>query len=251
MTQSIPDNFETFLRACVSDSRLQRFEEVLAHRTRHLTVVLENIYDPYNASACLRTCDCFGVQDVHVVEAMNQFKPNPDIALGASKWLTIHRFANDEQPDITQQEPDRRNRVHSVEATATAECFAKLRADGYRILATSPRQNSTPLDAVSVTEKTAIVFGAENFGVSEFAIAEADALIHIPMFGFTESFNISVSAAIILQHMTSLLHASEIPWRLSDVEAQAIRELWVQTTLGPRLAPLRRRFEHQQQKLQQ
>ena len=195
------DNFETFLRACVSDGRLQRFEEVLQHRTRHLAVVLENIYDPYNASACLRTCDCFGVQDVHVVESMNQFKPNPDIALGASKWLTIHRYACDDETDVIAQEPDRRLRVHSPVTTATAECFEKLRATGYRILATSPRQNSTPLEEISVTEKTAIVLGSESFGVSEFTIAEADELIHIPMFGFTESFNISVSAAIMLQQM--------------------------------------------------
>lgn len=244
------DNFETFLRACVSDSRLQRFEEVLTHRTRHLTVVLENIYDPYNASACLRTCDCFGVQDVHVVESRNQFKPNPDIALGASKWLTIHRYCSQNEADIKPEEPDRRKRVHVPPVMATAECFAKLKATGYRILATSPRQNSTPLEEICVTQKTAIVLGAETSGVSEFAIAEADELIHIPMFGFTESFNISVSAAIILHRMTSLLHTSEVPWQMSDMETQAIRELWVRTTLGSKVAPLRRRFEHQQRKSQ-
>jgi tRNA (guanosine-2'-O-)-methyltransferase len=243
------DNFETFLRECVSDNRLQRFEEVLEHRTRHLTVVLENIYDPFNASACLRTCDCFGVQDVHVIESRNEFNPNPDIALGASKWLTIHRYAshNAAQDDINKADQPPSPPVN----TATADCFSKLRADGYRILTTSPRQDSTPLKAVSVTGKTAIVLGAEQVGVSEFAIAEADDRIHIPMFGFTESFNISVSAAIILQQITSHLHASEISWQLTDLEKQAIRELWVRKTLRSRYEPLRRRFEYQQQKQQQ
>lgn len=244
------DNLETFLRACVSDNRLQRFEEVLKHRTRHLSVVLENIYDPYNASACLRTCDCFGVQDVHVVESRNQFKPNPDIALGASKWLTIHQYSS--QNEVGQDPDDDEDRDDRAlpNTTATAECFAALRENGYRILATSPRQNSTPLDAISVTSKTAIVLGSENFGVSDFAIAEADELIHIPMFGFTESFNISVSAAIILQQMASLLHASDTPWQLTEVEAEAIRGLWVRKTLGPRLKPLLRRFDHQQKRAQ-
>lgn len=224
-----------YLGEYVSNKRLQRFDDVLNHRTRHLTVVLENIYQAYNASACLRTCDCFGIQDVHVIESVNHFSPNPDIAKGASQWLSIHRYTDVEE---TSEESN----------AATAECFKELRATGYRILATSPRQDSIPLSEIAIDQKTAVVFGAEKPGVSDFAIEQADELVHIPMFGFTESFNISVSAALILQQMTAQLHEMSINWHLTDLEKQDIRELWVRQSLGPRLAPLIRRYEHERQR---
>ena len=175
-----------FLRQCISDERLQRFDEVLDRRTRHLTVVLENVFHAHNASACLRTCDCFGIQDVHVIESLNNFDPNPEVALGASKWLSIHRYTNHDE-DVSREA-----------SAATARCFESLRSDGYKILATSPVQNSVPLDDVRLDEKTAILFGAEQTGISDFATHEADELIHIPMFGFTESFNVSVSALSLI-----------------------------------------------------
>lgn len=224
-----------FLSQFVSEQRLRRFEEVLSYRTRHLTLVLENVHHAHNASACLRTCDCFGIQDVHIVESLNSFEPNPEISLGSSQWLTIQRH----QSTVTGESTD----VN----VATAECFTRLRDDGYRILATSPRQDSVPLNAVTVDAKTAIVFGAEQLGVSDFGISEADALIHIPMYGFTESFNISVSAAIVLQKLTTQLHSANVAWKLSDAEKQVLRELWVRESLGERVAPLCRRFEQEQQ----
>lgn len=225
---------DEFLRECVFPERLQRFEDVLEHRTRHVAVVLENIYHAHNASACLRTCDCFGIQDVHVIETENAFDPNPDIALGASKWLSIHRYTQGSE----EESPESAN-------AATAHCYESLRAQGYRILATSPRQHSLPLSEVSIDHKTAIVFGAEQVGASDFAIDQADALVHIPMFGFTESFNVSVSAAIILQQLTMQLHTIGLEWRLSELEKQEIRELWVRRSLGAKVGPLTRRFEQE------
>lgn len=222
-----------FLSQNVTEARLQRFEEVLQHRTRHVTLVLENLHHPHNASACLRTCDCFGIQDVHIIESEGHFRPHPDIALGASKWLTLHRY---------QGVPIGPHPQHAI----TASCIETLREQGYRILATTPSSDSIPIQQVPLDQKTAVVFGAEKRGVSEYVLQAADQCVHIPMFGFTESFNVSVSAAIVLQQFTQTLHASAIPWQLSDPERQELLEVWVRRTLGSRADRLIRRFEYQQ-----
>lgn len=226
----VSDTLFEFLKQFVTAERLQRFDDVLAQRTRRLTLVLENIHHAHNASACLRTCDCFGIQDVHIIESQNSFEPNQDIALGASQWLTIHRYCETEA-------------AGQDTSAATTDCLKQLRDAGYRILATSPRQNSLPLDAVSVDERTAIIFGAEQLGVSETAIREADELVHIPMFGFTESFNVSVSVALVFQDLVSRLRASGTEWCLGDDEVQELRDRWVRQSLGSKLEPLCRRYE--------
>lgn len=227
MPQSLPE----YLKQCLTDDRLQRFDEVVKFRTRQLTVVLENVFHEHNASAVLRTCDCLGIQDVHVIESQNSFAPNVEVALGASKWLTIHNYRSVQEPS------------DGPLLNVSVDCIRHLKQNGFRVLCTSPRQDSLPLSQVTIDQKTAIVFGAEQIGVSEEAVSESDSLIHIPMFGFTESFNVSVSAAVILQHLTTLLHASDIDWRLTDTEHGELTDRWVRQSLGSRLDPLLRRFE--------
>lgn len=223
----------TYLKQFLMEERLQRLEQILQQRTRHLTVLLENVFHDQNASACLRTVECFGIQDVHVVDSYNEFRPNREVALGASKWLTFHRY----QTQIDGS---------AVEAPSQQEaCFQNLRKKGYRILATSPCSSSTPIHQVDVKQPTAIVFGTEHTGVSEAAIAAADGMIHIPMSGFTESFNISVSVGIILQHLIQQLQNSDTRWQLSREERQSLLLQWVRKSLGQKYAPLMRRF-HQQ-----
>lgn len=232
MSQELSD----YLKQCLTDDRLQRFDEIAKFRTRHLTVVLENVYHEHNASAVLRTCDCLGIQDVHVIESQNSFAPNPEVALGASKWLTVHNYRCRSEPP---------NDPHS---NVSIECIRHLKDEGLRVLATSPRQDSLPLSHVTIDQKTAIVFGAEQVGVSDEAISESDDLVHIPMFGFTESFNVSVSAAVILQYLTALLHASDTDWRLTDTEHGELIDRWVRQSLGSKLEPLIRRFEAEQER---
>ena len=227
MSQSFPE----FLRQFITDERLARFDEVLSHRTRHITAVLENVFHEHNASACLRTCDCFGIQDVHIIESKNSFSPNSEISLGSSQWLTLHRHG----------EP-----AESVDATPeelTLQTITELKNSGYRVLATSPRQNSLPMEQVDLSRPVAVIFGAEQVGVSETAIENADELIHIPMFGFTESFNISVSLALLMQHFTARLRQSDTDWQLPEDARAALHHDWVCQTLGQKLEPLRRRFE--------
>ncbi len=224
------DSLLQFLEEFVSEKRRETFHNVLSHRTRHVTLVLENIFHAHNASACLRTCDCFGVQDVHIVESQNSFKPNKEVSQGASKWLTIQRYT-------------RAIKDSKFDTAATADCIQHLKQQGYRILATSPRQHSKPLQQVTVDQKTAIFFGAEQLGVSDFAISQADELIHIPMFGFTESFNISVAVALVFQHMIGWLKTSGRDWKISAAEQRALYDQWIRISLANKLEPLCRRFE--------
>lgn len=211
----------------MTEERLQRFQEVVSQRTRHHTIVLEDIFHEHNASACLRTCDCFGLQDVHIIESNNTFEPNQEISLGASQWLDIHRYSKDDTEPATPQQ----------------RCYQQLRKQNFRIVATSPRQDSLPLYELDWKEPTAIVFGAEQVGVSSTAIEQADALVHVPMYGFTESFNISVSVALVLQHLMSQLRRSTQDWSLQPDDAEQILSSWIRHSLGEKLAPLLRRFQ--------
>ena len=202
-----------YLSSYVTPERLKLFEKILDNRTSYFTVVLEDIYQSQNASAVLRTCDCFGVQNVNVIENRNEFNVNKEVALGSSKWLTIRKFT------------EKKN--NSLQAIKT------LKNEGFRIVATSPHTNDTLLDDFDIEKgKAAFVFGSELPGISETIMNEADEFVKIPMYGFTESFNISVSAAILLHHLTDKLRkSSTVSWKLSEKEKEVIRLQWLRSTL--------------------
>ena len=202
-----------YLSSFVTPERLTLFETILKNRTFYFTVVLEDIYQPQNASAVLRTCDCFGIQNVNVIENRNIFNVNKEVALGSSKWLTIRKFTEKEN--------------NSLEAIQT------LKKEGFRIVATSPHTNDTLLDDFDVEKgKAAFVFGSELPGISETIMNEADEFVKIPMYGFTESFNISVSAAILLHHLTSKLRQNKnVQWKLTTEEQENIRLQWLRNTI--------------------
>lgn len=186
-----------YLSEYITPERKELFEKVLSSRTRYLTVVLEDIYQSQNASAVLRSCDCFGIQDVHIIENRNQFKVNPDVTLGSTKWLNLHHYREKEQN--------------------TLDCINHLRNQGYRIVATSPHANDTNLEDFDLGKgKAALIFGTELTGISAVVENNADEFLKIPMFGFTESFNISVSAAITLHHLNLRLRQSDIDYLLKE-----------------------------------
>lgn len=180
----------------VSENKRSKFEEFIKYRTKHLTVVLEDIYQSQNASAVLRTCDCVGIQDVHVIENRNEYVLNPEVELGAAKWLNLKKYNKSE--------------FNSIDA------FDTLKRDGYRIIATTPHKHDQLLTDLKLDGKIALVFGTEKRGLSEQAIEAADEYVRIPMHGFTESFNISVSAAICLFYIMDKIRSSEIDWKLSE-----------------------------------
>lgn len=202
-----------YLSGFVTPERLRLFEKILACRTSYITVVLEDIFQPQNASAVLRTCDCFGIQHIHVIENRNKFRINKEVTLGASKWLNIHTY--------------NQKKENSLEAVRL------LKKNGYRIVATSPHHNNQLLPDFDLSKgKTAVVFGSELPGISETISGEADEFLKIPMVGFTESFNLSVSAAIVLYQLNEKLRNQQnIHWQLSEEEKEAIRLQWLRNTI--------------------
>lgn len=200
-----------FLLGFVTGNRIRKFEAALAHRTRYLTIVLEDIYQPHNASAVLRSCDCFGIQDVHIIENRYRYEVNPDVALGSSNWLSLYKYGSD--------------------ADNTGSCLASLKRSGYRIVATSPHEDDFTPETLPLDQKTALVFGTELEGLTGNAKDMADAFVRIPMYGFTESLNISVSAALLLFTLSERLRRSDADWHLSEAERTEIMLQWARSTL--------------------
>jgi len=199
------------LSGFISENKRSLFDRIAPLRTRHVTVVLEDIYQSQNASAVLRTCDLVGVQDVHVIENRNTYKVDQQVALGSSQWVDIIPY-----------------RTHEDNTRA---CMEALRAKGYRIIATSPRGDASTPHSIDLQQPMAFCFGTELTGLSDTLINEADAHLRIPMYGFTESYNISVSAAITLFTVMERLRNSEVDWRLDDAASLALRLQWVRTVL--------------------
>lgn len=202
----------TYLREFSTESRWQRIQEIVSKRTRHLTVVVEDIYQPHNASAVLRSCDGFGIQDVHIIENKNEFEASSQVTIGADQWLTIHRH-------------------NKPRTDNTAQCFAKLKEQGYKVIATTPHKDDTNLNALDISGKTALVFGSEIDGISDRAMELADGFMKIPMYGFSESFNISVSAAVCLYNLTRRLRSSDISWLLSEGEMEELKLKWLRQSI--------------------
>ena len=197
---------------CITDERKALFEELIQKRTTYLTVVLENIYQPLNASAVLRSCDCFGIQDVHVIENYNEFKPDREVAMGASNWLTVNRYDKNENNTI--------------------DCIQSLKNKGYRIVATSPHNSQTDLINFDLSKgKSALFFGTEVEGLSDVVLENADEHLHIPMYGFTESFNLSVSAAICLYEMRMKMEKENINWKMNEDEKDQVLLNWLRYSI--------------------
>ena len=191
----------------VTDNKKELIEEVLTYRTRHITIALEDIYHPQNASAVVRTCDCFGIQDLHIIENKNKYTLNPKVVMGASKWVDL----------IFHNQP---------EASNTLNCISQLKSKGYKILCTSPEKGEKSIHEIEFDQKMALLFGTELTGLSEEALQHADEVVHIPMVGFTESYNLSVSVAISLCILTQKLHYSDLQWQLSKEEKEELKLAW-------------------------
>jgi tRNA (guanosine-2'-O-)-methyltransferase len=208
----------------MTPARRARIKHVLDHRTRHVTVVLEDIFQPHNASAVLRNCDLFGVQDVHIIESRNPFEPNKEVALGTDRWLTLHRYAD------------------APEADARTDCLAALKTAGYAIVATCPHGDAIPIAELPLDAPIALCFGSEKPGLSEQLLEAADLRVSLPMVGMAESFNISVSAALCLYELTAKLRATDHPWPLTEADRLELSLLWARRGLR-NLAEIERRFD--------
>jgi len=202
----------TYLSQFVTIARWEKIRSVLQQRTRYITVILEDIYQPHNASAVLRSCDSFGVQDVHIVENKNIFTITQGVTIGSDRWLTLYRY---NQPGINN----------------TEECLKRLKNEGYIIAATTPHKEQITIEELSVKTKIALMFGSEINGLSEYAQNNADVSVKIPMVGFSESFNISVSAALCLYDVMSRLKKEHNNWELTEIEKLDLELDWLRKSI--------------------
>lgn len=200
------------LKSFVTEKRFRRFQEILNQRTRYITIVLEDVFQGHNASAVLRSCDCFGIQDVHFIENRNTFKTNEEVSMGAAQWLNIYRH----------NEKDVNN---------TEICYKALRNRGYKIVATSPHYQSVSIDKLDVHQPIALIFGAEKEGLSDYALKNADEYVYIPMYGFTESFNISVSAALCMYELNKKIRSSDIHYQIKEEEKEELLLEWLKNSI--------------------
>ena len=202
----------SYLTEFISTMRKDRFDEVIAHRINHLQIVVEDLYQAHNASAVLRSCDCFGVQYVHFIENKNTMKVSSDIALGAEGWVSITK--------------------HNGAENNTRACLQKLKDEGFRIVATTPHKNDITIDQLPVNKKIALVFGTEKDGISQDVMEMADEFVKIPMYGFTESFNISVSAALCMYELTTRIRETVPNCYLNETEKIDIYLDWLMNSIN-------------------
>lgn len=191
----------------ITEAKQEKYDQIAAERTRRLAVVVENLYQEHNASAVMRTCDCFGIQDLHIIERDNKFAVNRDIAMGAGKWVDQYTYSDLKYP--------------------TTKCLNHLKNEGYKIVATTPHTTDNTIFNIDLSQPIALIFGTEQHGLTETALSLADEHVNIPMYGFTESFNISVSAALCLQALRNRLEEQKaLDWKLNEVEQIALKIEW-------------------------
>lgn len=197
----------SYLEDFISEERRDRFISVLEERTKFITVAIEDVYQMHNTSAVIRSCEAFGIQEAHLIEGRFGKRLDKNIAMGAQQWVDVHRY------------------------DSCTEAIGHLRGLGYQIVATTPHTKGVPLVEFSVDSKIALFFGTEKEGLSDEVLSTADSFLTIPMVGFTESLNISVSAAIILQQLTTKLKESNLPWKLKPGEILEKRLDWTKKSI--------------------
>ena len=203
----IDTDYLEFLENILTDNRKEKFLKVLKERTKHFTIAVEDVFQMHNASAVMRSCEVFGIQELHVIEERYGKRIDKEIAMGAQKWVDISTY------------------------DSVTNCIDTLKDKGYQIIATTPHENDCLLEDFDISKPSALFFGTERDGLSEEIIRKADGFLKIPMVGFTESLNISVSAAIIIQNLTNRLRNSDIDWQLIEEEILEKRLDWAKKSI--------------------
>ena len=201
------EKYISYLENFVTENRKKIFKEILEKRTKHFTVVLEDLYQMHNVSAVIRSCDVFGLQEVHIIQKKYDPKLSHAIAKGAEKWLDIFRYDN------------------------TIDTINHLKSEGYQIVATTPHTDDILLPDFDISKPSAFFFGVEKEGLSQTVMEQADVFMKIPMHGFTESLNISVAAALVMYETSEKLRKSPVNWRLTEDEKEEIYLKWLEKSI--------------------
>lgn len=205
--------FNAYLQTFISEQRMQRFVQVAGNRLTNLTLVLAELHDVQNVNAIIRTAECCGLNELHVVESQTRMKRAKSVARGSYKWLrpTIHRDGL--QP-----------------------CLQELKAKGFLIVAADPDPTGATPDSLDITKPIALLMGQEKQGVSDAALTMADAVINIPNYGFTESYNVSVAAAICLYTLSNRMRRAGLAIPPSaEAQEQLLYEWMLKTVRAPEL----------------
>jgi tRNA (guanosine-2'-O-)-methyltransferase len=200
-----------FLKDFIMEDRWTLLQERVAERSRHVTAVLEDIYQPQNASALLRTSDIFGFQDIHIIENKHRYEVNPKVEKGSSKWLDLHRYRG--------------------EGDNSPRCLDTLIEHGYTLVATSPHVDAYSPENLPLDKPIAILFGTEKDGLRADTMERCTHKLRIPMYGFTESLNLSVSAGIILNRLRTRLESAEVDFKLHTAAQEDVLLDWLRKSL--------------------
>jgi len=191
-----------YLCQFITEQRRNLIESRANERTNRLTLVLQDIFHPHNVNAVLRTSDCLGLRDIHVIEGKYAFKTSQNISKGASKWVNVYRH------------PDE------------AACLHTLHKAGYVVFAASPHHEAATPVNVDLSKPIALIFGSEKLGLSSYVLKHADGIITLPMVGFTESLNVSVAAALCAYEITRRLRNEGHSWQLTESESDELKLEW-------------------------
>ncbi len=214
------DERTAYMETFLTDERREVLRRTLSSRTRYMTILTENTFHPQNASALVRHCEAFGVQELHTVETRCKFNPNVNIVRGTDKWV-----------DITRHD-------------STADAIAALKGAGYRLVATTPHRESCTPETFDVERGPfCLVFGTEHAGVTDEIIEAADEYLRIPMCGMVESLNVSASAAILIYMLSQRMRLSpSIDWHLKEADEREMLFRWVMSSVRDAERILERQF---------
>ena len=209
-----------YLTKFITDERREVLERTVDSRTHYMRILTENMFHPQNASAIMRHCEAFGIQQIHTVEDRCKFDPSVNIVRGTQKWVDVEHH------------------------DTTAEALAALKAEGYRIVATTPHRCSATPETFDVTKgKFALVFGTEHAGISDEVIAAADDFLMIPMCGMVESLNVSASAAILIYMLSERIRQTVDGWQLTEEQKLKLLTRWTMSSVRDYERILRRAEE--------
>ena len=206
-----------YMTRFITDERCEVLQRTVAQRTHYMRILTENMFHPQNASAIMRHCEAFGIQQIHTVEDRCKFDPSVNIVRGTQKWVDVEHHET------------------------TAEALQVLKSEGYRIVATTPHRCSATPETFDVTKgKFALVFGTEHAGISDEVIEAADDFLMIPMCGMVESLNVSASAAILIYMLSERIRQSVERWQLTDAEQLKLLTRWTMSSVRDYEGILRR-----------
>lgn len=174
-----PETVCRTLEPMLTPERIARIDAVLAARLASITPAVEDTYDPHNAAAAIRTSEALGLQELHVIEPAERFSAVKGVTRGSHRWIDLHRWP------------------------AADACVDTLHARGFRVYATLPDPKAVSIEDVDVSTPLAVIFGNEHSGVSPTAVAACDGAITVPMFGFTESYNLSVTVGLAMSRLAA------------------------------------------------